>query len=156
MDAASEHRDTPTDLELVIFCGLQASGKTTYYQRHLSATHAHISKDRMPHNRRREQRQRELIEQLLGVGRSVVVDNTNPMRADRQPLIALGRRHGAIVVGYFFSAKVRACLARNARRQGRGRIPVPGISATAKRLQPPDAAEGYDRLHVVETDPASS
>lgn len=34
--------------DCVIFIGLPASGKTTFYQRRFSATHRHISKDHWP------------------------------------------------------------------------------------------------------------
>lgn len=136
-------------VELVVFCGLQASGKTTCYRRHFSRTHAHVSKDLMPNNRRKEARQRELIDELLGSGRCVVVDNTNPTVADRAPLIALGRRHGARVVAVFFPASVERCVARNAQREGRAHVPDVGIFATAKKLQPPTLSEGYDEVRIV-------
>jgi len=35
-------------LELVVFTGLQASGKTSFYRHHLADTHAHVSKDAWP------------------------------------------------------------------------------------------------------------
>ena len=37
--------------ELAILIGLQASGKSTFYRRHLAATHALVSKDRFRNNR---------------------------------------------------------------------------------------------------------
>ena len=72
--------------ELVIFVGLQGWGKTTYYHEHFAATHVHVSKDLMPNARNREMRQQQQIEEALGGGRSVVVDNTNPSIESRAGL----------------------------------------------------------------------
>ncbi len=135
--------------ELVIFCGLQAAGKTTFYRRHFAATHVHVSKDLMPHNRRKELRQRDLVAEALAAGHPVVVDNTNRSRAEREPLIALGRDFGAMIVGYFFEISVPEAIRRNATRAGRARVPEVGILATAKRLQPPHPDEAYDALFIV-------
>src|SRR2546425_541678 len=132
--------------ELVILVGLPGAGKTTFFRERFAATHAHVSKD---DNRRPARRQDELIRAALAAGRSVVVDNTNAAVAERAGPIAIARRHGARVVGYFFDCTTRECVARNAGREGRARIPNVGIFATAKRLVRPARAEGFDELHVV-------
>lgn len=139
----------PSPPQLVIFCGLQASGKTTFFDQRFSGTHEHVSKDRMRNNRRKEARQRELVSEALAAGRSVVVDNTNPTRQDRRPLVELGRWCGARVVGYWFRADVSGAILRNARRSGVENIPVVGILATAKRFEAPTSDEGYDALFTV-------
>ena len=69
--------------ELVIFVGLQAAGKSSFFRERFGATHAHVSKDLMPRAARdKESRQLGQIEQALLIGRPVVVDNTNPRAAD--------------------------------------------------------------------------
>ena len=78
-----------------------------------------------------------------------MVDNTNPTVEERRPLIELGRRFGARIVGYSFESGVRECLARNALREGKARVPDVAIYATAKRLVPPSCAEGFDELLCV-------
>jgi predicted kinase len=70
-------------LELVVFIGLQGAGKTTCYRCCFARTHEHISKDAWPNARHRQRRQLRLIDQALGAGGSVVVDNTNPAPEDR-------------------------------------------------------------------------
>ena len=135
--------------ELVVFVGLQASGKSTFFRERFAATHAHVSKDLFPNNRNRNRRQGELVSAVLGAGRSVVVDNTNPTVEERGPLIRLGSEFGARIVGYHFESPVRSCLARNARREGKARVPDVAIFATAKRLVPPSRAEGFDELFRV-------
>jgi predicted kinase len=133
-------------LELVLLVGLQASGKTSFYRRRLAATHVLVSKDLMPNARRRDQRQLELVRQALAAGRSVVVDNTNPDREGRAPLIAVGHQLGARVVGCAFESEMAACLARNAAREGRARVPPVALFATRRRLQWPTKDEGFDAL----------
>jgi predicted kinase len=136
-------------LELIIFVGLQAAGKSTYYRNHLAATHVHVSKDLMKNTRSREDRQRQLIEEALAAGKSVTVDNTSPTPASRAPLIELGRRHGARVVAYFFETAVKDAVARNRLREGAARVPDVAIFVTAKKLVPPTFAEGFDEVRVI-------
>jgi predicted kinase len=136
--------------ELAVLIGLPASGKSTFYRERLALTHVHVSKDLMPNNRRRGDRERELIVAALARGASVAVDNTHPRRADREALISLGHGHGARVVGYYFPSDVAGALERNKGREGRARVPPVAIFAAAKRLEEPSAAEGFDQLFRVE------
>ena len=136
-------------MDLVILIGLQGSGKTTFYRAHFAATHEHVSKDRLRHNKKPSRRQAQLIDDALRAGRSVVVDNTNPTVADRAPLIALGRAHGARISGYYFEPSVSGSLERNREREGRARVPDVAVYVTRKKLTPPSYAEGFDMLCVV-------
>jgi predicted kinase len=143
-------------VELIIFVGLQASGKSTYYHANLEATHVHVSKDRMPNARNRDARQRELIEQALAAGRSVAVDNTNPTPFVRAPLIALGRRFGARVAAYLFETTVKDAVARNRLREGKARVPDVAIFITSRKLVPPAFEEGFDEVRVIAPLPSPS
>jgi len=140
-------------MELVLFIGLQGAGKSSFYRERFAATHVHVSKDLWPNARRREARQQRLITEALAAGRSVVVDNTHPQVEDRAPLIALGKAHGARVVGYAFASDVEACLARNAARPGRARVPDKALLITAAKLRWPSYAEGFEALYHVRLDP---
>ena len=135
--------------ELVVFIRLQAAGKSSFYRARFAGTHDLVSKDRFPNNRNPARRQRRLVEEALGAGRSVVVDNTNPTPEDRAELIALARSLGATVVGYYFESRLADCLERNRQRQGKARVPDVALYATRKRLRLPAPAEGFDRLHYV-------
>ena len=142
-------------MECVILIGLPGSGKSTFYRERLAATHELVSKDAMRHNRQPQRRQEQLIEAALAAGRSVVIDNTNPRLADRAPLIAAARRHGAQVTGYFFATEAADALRRNRGREGRERVPAVAIFATRKRLEMPTLDEGFDRLYVVTVNEAA-
>jgi predicted kinase len=135
--------------ELILFIGLQAAGKSSFYRARFADTHDLVSKDRFPNNRNPARRQRQLIEEALGAGRSVVVDNTNPTVNDRAELIALARSLGAAVFGYYFESRLADCLERNRQREGKARVPDLALYATRKRLCVPSLTEGFDRLHYV-------
>lgn len=132
-------------MELVIFIGLQASGKTTFYHNNFAATHQHISKDLFPNNKNKERRQTQLITAALNAGKSVVVDNTNPTIFERAPLIAIGNSYNCKIIGYYFDLPLCLCLERNQQRIGKA-IPEVGIYATVKKLTRPVYSEGFHDL----------
>jgi predicted kinase len=136
-------------MELVIFIGLQGAGKTSFYRARFAETHALVSKDRLRNNRRPGRRQRQLIEEALQAGQSVVVDNTNPTAQERAELIELARRHRATVTGYYFESRLEDCLERNRQRTGKERVPDVALFAVTRKLQRPTYAEGFDRLFHV-------
>jgi predicted kinase len=136
-------------VELVVFVGLQASGKSTLFHERFARTHQHVSKDLFPNNRNKNRRQKHLLRAALSAGRSVVVDNTSPTPEDRRPVVWLGHEYGAKVLGYFFDASVSECLRRNEMREGKARVPDVAIYATAKKLVAPSIEEGFDELLCV-------
>jgi predicted kinase len=137
-------------LELVIFIGLQASGKSTFFRQYLAATHKLVSKDLMRNNKNRARRQTQLVEAALQAGRSIVVDNTNPTIEERAPLIELGKLYDAQILGYYFQSKVKDCLEHNQQRSGKARVPDVAIYATIKKLVRPTYAEGFHQLFYVQ------
>ena len=141
-------------MECVILIGLPASGKSTFFRERFAGTHDHVSKDLLRNNRKPQRRQEHLIAESLASGRSVVVDNTNPTAAVRSPLIAVARKHGAEVSGYFFVTDAADALRRNRARQGRERVPDVAIFTVRKRLEPPTTAEEFDRLFTVKMNEA--
>jgi predicted kinase len=135
--------------ECVIFVGLPASGKTTFYSQRFAATHAHVSKDLWPASPNKESRQARELRAALGAGKSVVVDNTNPAIADRASIITIARELGARVIGYHFTATTREAVGRNRGREGAARVPDVAIFTRAKRMVPPTRSEGFDELFAV-------
>jgi predicted kinase len=136
-------------MELILFIGLQASGKSSFYRARFAESHILVSKDLLRNNKNRERRQRQLIAEALSAGHGVVVDNTNPTAADRQPLLELGRAHGARIVGYYFASRLEDCLERNRAREGANRVPDVALFTTVKRLERPQVIEGFDALYHV-------
>jgi predicted kinase len=136
-------------LELIIFVGMQASGKSTYYRTHLAATHVHVSKDLMTNARDRDKKQEQMIADALQAGRSVAVDNTNPTPLARAPLITIGRRHGARVIACFIQSTAKDAVARNRLREGKARVPDVAIYVTARKLIEPTLEEGFDEVRLI-------
>lgn len=136
-------------MELIIFIGLQASGKSSFYRTRFEKTHEHISKDLLVNNKNRNRRQEQLIAAALRAENPVVVDNTNPTIEERQRLVALGREYGAKIIGYYFQSHIRVCLERNRQRTRKARVPDVALYATANRLAPPSYSEGFDKLYSV-------
>src|SRR5258708_4088929 len=117
-------------MEAVIFIGIQASGKTSFYRRHLADSHMRISLD-VHRTRRREERQ---LATCLKEGKSFVIDNTNPLPADRARYVSRSREAGFQVVAYFFCSTLQDAIRRNNLRTGKHKIPIPAIAATLRKL----------------------
>jgi predicted kinase len=139
--------------QVVLLIGLPGAGKSTFYQQRFAATHVHISRDLARRARQPESRQSEHFHEALRSGKSVVVDNTNVSINDRATWISAGRRLGARITLYLFTADARECVARNAGREGAARVPNVGIYAAARRLVRPGYEEGFDELYCVRTLP---
>lgn len=132
-------------MEAVIFVGVQAAGKSTFYRERFFDTHVRINRDML----RTRHREAVLLEACLRAKQPFVVDNTNVTAAERARYVAAARECGFRVVGYFFRATGREAIARNKLRTGKAVIPIPGILGTLKKLEEPAWSEGFDALHVV-------
>ncbi len=132
-------------MEAVVFIGIQGSGKTTFYLKRFFETHIRISLD-MLHTRNRE---RILFAACLAAKQPFVIDNTNVLAAERALYIPAAKKAGFRVVGYVFLMPLRAAIARNAARADKKPIPIAGVIAKYKRLQPPTPDEGFDDLFSI-------
>lgn len=139
-------------MEAVLFVGLQASGKTTFYLARFFRTHVRISLDQL----RTRHREAILLRACLEAKQPFVVDNTNPTAAERARYLRPARAAGFRTVGYVFRPDVAGSLARNSERPPAERIPVPGVLGTAKRFEIPTLDEGFDELWWVSIDPTSA
>ncbi len=132
-------------MEAIIFIGIPASGKSTFYLQRFFDTHIRINLD-MLKTRHREQ---VLLEACIAARQPFVVDNTNVTKADRARYILPAKAAGFRVVGYYFRSSIGESIERN---RGRGRpsaVPEKGIAAKHHRLQLPALEEGFDQLYYV-------
>jgi len=132
-------------LKGVIFIGVQASGKSTYFLQNLHQTHLRLNMDML----KTRHREKILFNACLEAKQPVVIDNTNPTKADRATYIEAFKTHKFDVVGYYFAANITECLKRNAEREGKEKIPDVGIKSTYSKLELPDYNEGFDTLYYV-------
>jgi predicted kinase len=132
-------------MQAVIFVGVQASGKSTFYQRQFFNSHVRISLDLL----KTRHRESIFLSACLETQQRFVVDNTNVSISERARYVTLARQHEYELIGYYFESNAQAALERNAGRQGKQRIPDKGILGTFKRLEKPSFHEGFDRLFTV-------
>ncbi len=130
--------------KMILFMGIQASGKTTLYHKQFHE-YVHINLDTL-HTRNKE---KIAIEECLAHRKSMVIDNTNPTRMDRARYISFARAHGYQVIGYFFQSRVADCITRNEKREKKAHVPRTAIAATSNKLELPDYEEGFDMLYFV-------
>lgn len=137
-------------MKAIIFIGLQAAGKSTFYQEKFSDTHIRINLD-MLKTRHREQ---ILFNACLEAKQPFVIDNTNPTIEDRKRYIPIAKEKEFQIIGYYFQADIEKCKLRNNKRDRF--VPVLALLATYKKLQIPTYQEGFDRLYCVSIDKNNS
>lgn len=128
----------------IIFIGIQASGKSTFYHEQF-AGYVHINLDTL-HTRNKE---KLLLQECVESGYSFVVDNTNPTKADREKYIRAAKDYGYCIHGYYFQSSVSECIERNRKREGKARIPDRAVAGTHRKLELPEYGEGFDKLFYV-------
>jgi predicted kinase len=136
-------------MEAVIFSGLQATGKTTFYKERFLNTHVRISLDML----RTRHREAVFLRACFAAKQPFVIDNTNITREQRQSYIEIAKKAGFKVVGYYFQSEIKDILRRNQQRIGKAVVPKGGIFGMRKRLQVPTKDEGYDDLFTVSIQP---
>jgi predicted kinase len=133
-------------MEAIIFVGIQGSGKSTFFRERFFDTHVRINLDML----RTRHKEEKLLNACLESGQSFVIDNTNPLPADRQRYLQPARARGFRTIAYFFQTTVRDAMQRNNLRPGKKKVPAPAVAATFKKIVPPAMAEGFDEIHVIE------
>ncbi len=132
-------------MEVVIFVGIQASGKSTFYKERFFDTHIRINLDMLKTRHREDLLLRACIE----MKQPFVVDNTNPTVESRRKYIEVATSAGFRVIGYYFQSTVGESIRRNNARTGKAQIPAKAIAGTSKKLQVPTLSEGFDELYYV-------
>ena len=77
-------------MELIVFSGVQGSGKSTFYRERFFSTHVRISLDLLKTRGRED----VLLHACLAAQQPVVIDNTNPTRAQRSRYARLAAASG--------------------------------------------------------------
>ena len=132
----------------IIFTGIPASGKSSFFKERFFDTHIRINLDML----KTRHREKLLVQACITAKQPFVVDNTNATAAERERFIKPVREAGFKVIGYYFSSKVQDALERNRKREGKARIPDKGVTGTAGRLELPVLIEGFDELWYVRMD----
>lgn len=129
--------------EAVIFIGLQAAGKSSFYKENFIDTHIRINLDML----KTRHREKLLFNACLEAKQSLVIDNTNPTVKDRERYLIPAKEKRFAVVGYYFQSNLQKCKERNSIRSRQ--VPLIGILATHKKIEMPTYQEGFDELYYV-------
>lgn len=131
---------------LLLFIGIPASGKSTFYHRVLDDRNLdYVSLDVLG----TRARERAAFEAALAARRSIVIDNTNVTKTLRVRYIAPAKAAGYRVVGLFFQSVVADCLARNEQREGKARVRPQAVHGMSGQLELPSLDEGFHQLFFV-------
>jgi predicted kinase len=132
-------------MEGIIFIGLQASGKSSFFLESFCETHIKLSMDML----KTRHRESILLNACIEGKQKLVIDNTNPSINERRKYIEAMKQGGFKVKGYYFESKIQDCLKRNSERNGKAKIPEIGIKGTFNKLEIPSYKEGFDELFYV-------
>ena len=132
-------------MQLIIFTGVQASGKSTFYKQYFYDTHLRINLDML----KTRHRENILFEASLRSKTKMVIDNTNMTIHDRERYIQRAKDADFEVVSFYFETDLHSTLQRNAQREGKAKIPEVGVKATFQKLEKPTSVEGFDTLFKV-------
>ena len=132
-------------MQLIIFTGVQASGKSSFYLLNLYHSHLRINLDML----KTRHRENIIFEAGLASKTKMVIDNTNPTRADRTRYIQRAIDADFEVISYYFETDLDSTLQRNAMRIGKASIPEVGVRATFKKLEVPSIDEGFAEVFKI-------
>lgn len=139
-------------MEAILFIGIPASGKSTFYKERFFSTHVRINLDML----KTRNRESTIMQACLSAKQPFVVDNTNVRKSERAPYIQLAKAAKFRVVGYYFETNLETALGRNRQRSGKASIPEKGLVAKFGQLEIPHLEEGFDQLFYVTIDSNSS
>jgi predicted kinase len=132
-------------MEMVLFIGIPATGKSSFFKERFFNTHVRINRDMLKTQRREEL----LIRACLEGKTKFVVENTNLTRAVRSPYIAFAKQARFTAIAYYFESLPIDAVNRNKLRAQKERVPAVAIWAANKRLEVPTREEGFDQLYRV-------
>lgn len=133
--------------QCIIFVGVQASGKSTFYNKYFTNYFLRLSMDVL----KTRHRERTLLKACLDSKSKFVIDNTNPTIEDRKYYIDLINDHkfDYTIECYYFVSSLKNCLDRNRLRSKIPGVPEIAIYSTHGKLKIPTYEEGFNSIHDV-------
>lgn len=130
-------------MQCILFIGIPASGKSSFYKEHFFNSHVRVSLDLL-NTRNKEQK---LIAYCFATQSKFVIDNTNVSQEERAKYITLLKDNRYEIIGYYFETTLEDALNRNENRNET--ISAIGVKAKYKQLELPTITEGFDKIFKV-------
>ncbi|OXC68513.1 polynucleotide kinase 3'-phosphatase [Cryptococcus neoformans] len=147
-------RKTDTEVEIVIFVGYPASGKSSFFRKHFQpAGYVHVNQDTL----RTREKCLNVAEQAVKGGKSVVIDNTNRNRETRAYWVALASKLNVPIRLFHFLCPSELAKHNNLYRayypppdeSTRGLLPYIAFAGFETAFEEPKAEEGFKEVRMV-------
>lgn len=92
------------------------------------------------------------ITQYLNEGKNVIADSLYDRVTQREELLQAVSKYSCRKVLYHLTTSLEECLLRNARREGKARLPDWVIESIYKTFENPTLSEGWDEIIIVKED----
>ncbi|UOH79766.1 polynucleotide kinase 3'-phosphatase [Cryptococcus neoformans] len=147
-------RKTDTEVEIVIFVGYPASGKSSFFRKHFQpAGYVHVNQDTL----RTREKCLNVAEQAVKGGKSVVIDNTNRNRETRAYWVALASKLNVPIRLFHFLCPPELAKHNNLYRAyypppdepTRGLLPHIAFAGFETAFEEPKAEEGFKEVRMV-------
>ncbi|KAH8108211.1 PNK3P-domain-containing protein [Cristinia sonorae] len=148
----------PQVLEIVLFVGFPALGKSSFYRKHFqSAGYVHVNQDTLGNRNKCI----KAVEESLASGQSCVVDNTNRNRQTRQYYIDVAKKHKVPIRCIHFLGSFELAWHNNLyraynlpesvaqREEKREVLPYAALTNYQQMFEAPDIAEGFTEIRKV-------
>lgn len=146
--------------KVFLMCGIPGSGKSTFCKQHLSNCY-YISRDMIRFSLLTDENddyfsKEKIVKQLFFKeisacatdGRDFVIDATHLTKASRRKILSLLKTSQVYCV--YLKTSLKVALERNAKRQGRERVPDKAILEMFKSLEEPSLNEGFEKIFTIE------
>lgn len=139
-----------SDLELIILVGLPASGKSSIAMK-ISKKYNYmiINQDTL----KTKNKCHKMAEEYVNKKKSIIIDNTNPLKEDRKFYIDLVKKNKYSIVCIHVCTPVDLCLHNNWYRSNysdKKFIPTIAYRVYNKKFEQIDKKEGYDKIICTE------
>jgi predicted kinase len=132
-------------MQAIVFCGIQASGKSSFFRERFFNTHVRLSLDLFGTRNRED----ILLHACLASHQAFVVDNTNVTSKARSRYLHLARAAGFRCNLYYFESSLEDALRRNVVRPEPYRVPDIALRGTMAKLEVPTSGDGFDEAFRV-------
>ncbi len=134
-------------MQAILFIGIPATGKSTFYKQDYADTHVRVNGDMLKGNKGCE---KDLIDACLRHGQPFVIDKMNFTKKHRASYLEQAKLAGFLRIGYYFQSVKADALRRN-RNPDREEKNLPDVAVhnAAAKLEMPNYAEGFDKLYYV-------